>query len=99
MALSGAQITRIGVMGAPGMAYAGFVAKAESEIIECTFAALSIIQSRGQSVLGAIIGDGVGVLSSIQASKGLLSIVQSRGKGVSSPITSDGESVESTLCH
>lgn len=97
MALSGSQITRSGVGGSGG-AYAGFVAKAESEIVECTFSVLSIIQSRGQGILSTITGDGVGVLSSIQASEGLLSIIQSRGQGVSSPITSDGVSVESTLC-
>jgi hypothetical protein len=33
MSLSGNQITRVGDMGAPGRAYAGFVAKAASALI------------------------------------------------------------------
>ena len=98
MALSGSQITGTGVLGFPWQAYAGFTAKAESAIVECSEAVISIVQSRGQGISSTISDVGVGVLSSMQASEGLLSIIQSRGQGVSSPITSNGVGVESTLC-
>lgn len=32
MSLSGSELTRIGVLGSPGIAYAGFLAKAETDV-------------------------------------------------------------------
>ena len=57
----------------------------------------SIIQEYSAGALSTITNNGVGMLSSIEESKGLASIIQLRGKGVTSTIDETGQSVESTI--
>lgn len=97
MSLSGTQITRIGVLGSPGRAYLGFVAKAETVLADISFGIFSKISTAGTSILTSMTSDGSGVLSSIDDTQGIFSKMNSKGKSVFSTINSGGQSVESEL--
>jgi hypothetical protein len=97
MALSGSQLTRIGIIGFPGRPYAGFTAKSETVVTFLTFGVLSFISQSGQGVESTISTSGKGVVATISQSMGVLAIINPNGKGVKAVISQNGLGVEGKL--
>ena len=86
MALSGSQITRVAT-GGPGLSYAGFLAKSETEIVAppvSSFAVSNVISS-----------DGSGIRSNIGSTFGAESPISSDGLSVRSTMDNTGLGIES----
>ena len=93
MSLSGNQITGLGATGFPNQAYLGFIAKAQTEIIQVITGVYSRINARGQSALSTITNIGKGVESTINPSHGIYSFIDSRGQSTESEIDDNGQGI------
>ena len=98
MALSGSQVTRIGIQGFPGQAYAGFVAKAEAvAVLGSGFGVGSVITNYGSGKEGLINADGIGETGLIVLGFGVGSVIRNNGVGKVGLINNDGVGKEGEI--